>query len=142
MIYEVNNTFGQRKSYVLPVANSPNDLIAQACRKRLYVSPFNTDTGSYRFAVTPPRENLTIGVALSTTLGPTLKAHFHGQRQDLTDVNLLRSVMKTGWMTVKVTAAIHFEAIKLWLKGMRVTTRPSPPSEPIDYPQLSKKSAS
>lgn len=142
MIYEVNNTFGHRKSYVLPVIDSHDDLITQSCRKRLYVSPFNTDTGSYRFAVTLPREHLTIGVALTTDLGPTMKAHFHGGRRELSDANLLKAVMKTGWMTMKVTVAIHYEALKLWLKGLKVRKRPDPPSEPLDYPPLKNKSAS
>ncbi len=142
MIYEVNNTFGHRKSYVLPATNPHNDLISQSCRKRLYVSPFNTDAGSYRFAVTSPREHLTIGVALTTSLGATMKAHFHGSRRELSDENLLKALIKTGWMTLKVTAAIHYEALKLWLKGLRVRTRPGPPSEPIDYPPLTKKSTS
>jgi len=140
MIYEVNNTFGHRKSYVLPVAKSSGDLIAQACRKRLYVSPFNAETGSYRFAVTPPKDTLTVGVALRTDLGATMKAHFHGARQELTDKNLLKALMKTGWMTVKVTAAIHFEALRLWLKGLRVVKRPDPPDEPIVFPDRTKKS--
>lgn len=142
MIYEVNNPFGHRKSYVLPVSGGGDDLIAQSCRKRLYVSPFNTDTGSYRFAVKPPRESVTIGVALTTDLGPTMKAHFHGKRHELTDSNLLKALMKTGWMTLKVTAAIHYEALKLWLKGLRIVARPGPPQDPISYHPNTTKSTS
>jgi len=137
MIYEVNNTFGHRKSYVLPVATSNHGLIAQACDKSLYVSPFNTDTGRYQFRVTLPQEDLTIGVALRTELGPTMKAHFHGLRLDFSDKNLLRVVMKTGWMTLTVTAAIHFEALKLWWKGLKIKPRPEPPTEPIAFPSHS-----
>ncbi|MGH1417934.1 MAG: DUF1365 domain-containing protein [Hyphomicrobiaceae bacterium] len=142
MIYEVNNTFGHRKSYVLPVVKRDNGLIMQSCRKSLYVSPFNSDSGSYRFAVTSPREDLTIGVALTTSLGATMKAHFHATRHELSDASLFKAIMKTGWMTLKVTAAIHYEALKLWLKGLKVRRRPAPPSESIDYPTLTKKSAS
>jgi uncharacterized protein len=36
-------------------------------------------------------------------------------------------------MTVKVMAAIHFEALKLWLKGLRLVKRPPPPAAPVTY---------
>ena len=140
MIYEVNNTFGQRRSYVLPVSDTNTDLITQTCRKRMYVSPFNTDDGSYQFAVTRPGESLTIGVALRTNLGATMKAHFHGARRDLNDANLLKAAARTGWMTLKVTVAIHYEALRLWLKGLKVKTRPASPTDPISFPTQTKES--
>lgn len=137
MIYEVNNTYGHRKSYVLPVTERKSGLIAQSCDKSLYVSPFNTDTGRYQFSVTQPGDQLTVGVALRTDLGATMKAYFHGAHIDLSDFNLIKVVLKTGWMTLKVTSAIHFEAARLWWKGLRVRPRPGPPAEPIDYAKIS-----
>ncbi len=133
MVYEVNNTFGQRKTYVLPVEAKDGSLISQNCRKEFYVSPFNTDTGRYSFRVTPPGENLTVGVALRDKEGPVLKAFFRGERQDLTTANLLGALARTGWMTVKVTAGIHLEAARLWLKGLRLQPRPPAPRRPVTY---------
>ena len=131
VVYEVNNTFGERQTYVLPTEQSEADTIAQRCRKRLYVSPFNSDNGVYSFNVTPADEELTVGVALKDSTGPVLKAHFRGKRQTLTDANLLRALGRTGWMTVKVIAGIHYEAAKLWLKGLRLQPRPVPPEPPV-----------
>lgn len=141
MIYEVNNTFGERQTYVLPVTQEGDGPIAQSCSKRLYVSPFNGPKGTYSFHLTPPLEDLTVGVALRDDEGPVLRAHFHGVREELTDAALLRAVAKTGWMTVKVTAGIHYEALKLWLKGMRLKPRPAAPERSIEYPDTRDKIA-
>jgi len=133
MIYEVNNTFGERQTYVLPVTQASDGPIAQSCAKRLYVSPFNGPKGTYNFRLTPPLEELTVGVALRDDDGPVLTAHFHGEREDLTDTALLRAVGKTGWMTVTVMVGIHYEALKLWLKGLRLKPRPAAPERAIDF---------
>ncbi len=139
VIYEVNNTFGERKSYVLPAEPNAAGLIEQRCRKRLYVSPFNADEGTYSFHVTPLGDDFTLGVALRDESGPLLKAHFRGQRADLTDKGLLFALARTGWMTAKVTAGIHYEAAKLWLKGLQLVPRPAPPGSPVAFMEFPKE---
>jgi DUF1365 family protein len=52
---------------------------------------------------------------------------------ELSDANLVRALLKTGWMTVKVISGIHLEALRLWLKGMRVVARPAGPKASIAY---------
>jgi DUF1365 family protein len=133
VIYEVNNTFGERMSYVLPAEPDENGIIAQSCRKRLYVSPFNDDTGTYSFHASSPGEELTVGVALKDEAGPLLNAYFSGQRRELGDGTLLKAIARTGWMTVKVMAGIHYEAAKLWLKGLRLRPRPTKPATSISF---------
>ena len=140
VIYEVTNTFGERKSYVLPAEPDAAGLVSQACRKRLYVSPFNAVEGRYSFHATPFGDDLTVGVALRTDRGPVLKAHFRGMRTDLTDASLLRALARTGWMTVKVMAAIHYEALKLWTKGLGPVRRPPAPSKAVTYVNAAKES--
>ena len=126
-IYEVHNTFGERKTYVLPAHPDANGLIYQHCPKQLFVSPFNKVEGTYSFHITPLADTATIGVSLKDADGPKLRAHFRGHREALTDRNLLWAITRTGWMTPKVTAGIHIEALKLWLKGLRLQKRPVPP---------------
>jgi DUF1365 family protein len=133
VIYEVNNTFGERKTYVLPAEADANGLIAQSCRKRFYVSPFNSVDGNYSFRITPLDDDLTVGVALRDADGPLLRAHFRGRRSQLSDGTLLRALAGTGWMTVKVMAGIHYEAAKLWFKGLRLVRRPPAPENPITF---------
>jgi DUF1365 family protein len=125
IVYEVNNTFGERHTYVLPGHADPNGLVAQNCPKSFYVSPFNSDEGTYSFRATKPDEYLTVGVALRDDEGPLLVAHFRGEREKFSDGSLLRALLSTGWMTVKVYAAIHIEAARLWLKGVPLMPHPS-----------------
>lgn len=140
IVYEVRNTFGECKTYVLPAEPDSNGLVNQTCRKRFYVSPFNAVEGRYSFhATSPSGDELTVGVALKTDTGPVLKAHFRGTRHPFTDVTLLRALRRTGWMTVKVIAGIHFEALRLWLKGLQLVRRPPPPATPISYLRTPKE---
>lgn len=125
MIYEVNNTFGERHSYVIPVDESRR----QSCDKKLYVSPFNAVDGHYDFNVHVPDDQLKLAITLTTGQGPCLKAWFSGARLPLTDANLLKSFLGLPWLTLKIIGAIHWEAIRLWAKGMRIVNRP-PPLEP------------
>lgn len=134
IVYEVNNTFGERKSYVIPVApDAAAGTISQTCRKSFYVSPFNAVEGRYSFNLTLPGDEITVGIALGDDDGPLLKAHFRGTRSDLSDLMLLVALLRTGWLSVKVIAAIHFEALRLWLKGLRPTKRPPAPETPINF---------
>lgn len=134
IVYEVNNTFGERKSYAIPVPeDAAAGTVSQKCRKTFYVSPFNTVEGRYSFHVTPLGKEVTVGIALENDQGPVLKAYFRGARSNLSDATLLRALLRTGWLSVKVIAAIHFEALKLWLKGLRLTKRPPPPEKAIAF---------
>jgi DUF1365 family protein len=131
MVYEVNNTFGERHTYVLPVEHDAPGILAQATRKVFFVSPFNRVEGRYGFRVTQPLDEVTIGVSLKTADGPVLKAHFRGKRQTFDDKNLLAACLRMPLMTLKVMAGIHVEALRLWLKGLKIVRRPRPPAEPF-----------
>ena len=124
MVYEVTNTFGERTSYVIPVVKGRGDLIWQACAKSMYVSPFNTVDGDYGFHVRPPAAEIAVGVHVRGAAGPLVKTHFRGTRLALTDANLRHVLMRHPLMTVKVIAAIHFEALRLWLKRIPVVRHP------------------
>lgn len=125
MIYEVNNTFGERHSYVIPVDESGT----QSCDKKFYVSPFNPVEGHYDFRIQPPGDDLKLAITLATEQGPRLTAWFSGKQLPLTDANLLRSFFSLPLMPLKIIGGIHWEAIRLWIKGMRLVKRP-PPLEP------------
>ena len=123
IIYEVNNTFGGRHFYVLP-AEAKEDRVFQACPKKLYVSPFNDVSGGYRFALRLPGEKLALSIDQSDAEGHVLQAAFAGRRRPLDDANLLRLLLIYPLLTVKVVAAIHWEALKLWCKGVPLHKRP------------------
>ena len=124
-IYEVNNTFGQRHGYLLPVDGRP-DLIVQECGKAFHVSPFMGMDLRYRFRIRPPGEDVSVGIQVLDAQGPVLAASFAGTRHALTDRAILRAVLAMPLQGAKVLGGIHWEAVKLWCKGLRL--RPSPPA--------------
>lgn len=122
MIYEVNNTFGGRTSYVLPSKGADRGFF-QSCDKALYVSPFNRADGHYGFHVAPPGEHLSLGITLTTSEGPCLKAYFTGRRRDFSDRTLLRQFFAIPLLPFKVIGGIHLEALRLWIKGLKLQPR-------------------
>lgn len=125
LVHEVSNTFGERHFYVLPTSGCADGKVLQRCKKAFFVSPFLEMDLSYQFEVTPP--GATCAIAIIVRRGDdaiALTASFVGARLDLTDANLLRAWSRNPLMTVKVIVGIHWEALKMWLKGVRYLGRP------------------
>lgn len=118
VIYEVNNTFGERKSYVVAAGEAPGGVHAHGCEKELFVSPFAPEAGRYGFRVTFPGERLLVGVTLRDAEGPLIKTHFSATAEPLTDGVLAGRLLRFPLLSLKVIGAIHLEAVKLWLKGV------------------------
>jgi DUF1365 family protein len=136
VVYEVKNTFGDQHAYVLevPAARNSGDAIAQSCDKRFFVSPFIGMTSTYRFRIKEPGESLSVLIRQSVPEGEQLVATLHGERRPLDDRHLLAAFLRYPLMTVKVIGAIHWEALRLWLKGARFHRRPGPPEHEASFP--------
>ncbi len=126
VIYEVRNTFGELHPYVLPV--KPGEWsdagLRQQQDKLFYVSPFLPMAMRYHFRVLPPSETVKLRILETDRDGPLLAATFNGRRRALTSRALLRSFFGLPLVSFKVMAAIHWEALRLWLKGARLVPRP------------------
>lgn len=134
ILYEVNNTFGQRHSYLIPVeGNEQEGRIEQHCAKRFYVSPFMGMGLRYRFRVAPPGDGVSLHITGSDDQGALIIATFAGKRRPLTDAALARALLAYPLLTLKVIVGIHWEALLLWMKGMRLQARPAPPAEPVTH---------
>ncbi|WP_292959476.1 DUF1365 domain-containing protein [Novosphingobium sp. UBA1939] len=131
LFYEVSNTFGQRHSYLIPVPAGATAPIRQESRKSFYVSPFISTDMAYSFAITPPGERVAVYVAGHDEQGPLITARLAGRRQGLTDAALARLFITYPLLTLKVIIGIHWEALRLWLKGVRLFDRPPPPDRPV-----------
>jgi len=131
ILYEVNNTFGQRHSYLIPVEDCGQKSITQHCDKAFYVSPFMDMAITYQFRVVPPADRTAVIVNGDDAHGRVIAASFTGRRRPLSDTALLGVVARHGLLSLKVIGAIHWEALKLWLKGVRLQPRPPPPRHPI-----------
>jgi DUF1365 family protein len=128
VIYEVRNTIGGMHPYVKPVTAGMLDAagLRQEQAKSFYVSPFLDMDLRYRFRMRPPGEVVAIRILESDRQGPILAATFHGERQEVTTANLLRACLAFPFLTLKIFAAILWQALKLWLKGAQY--RPAPPA--------------
>ena len=115
IVHEVHNTFGERHAYVLP-ADTNSCAIHQSCAKTFYVSPFLSMDCAYRFRITQPGEKVLVAIEEMELGAPVLSASFSGRKQGLTDRTLAMALLKHPLMTFKIVAAIHFEALRLWLK--------------------------
>ena len=118
ILYEVSNTFGERHSYLIPADDAP--VVKQACEKGFYVSPFMDMDLSYAFRVRPPGEEVQVLVDVDDADGRILATGFVAERWNLTDRNLLIVWLTHPWMTLGVVAAIHWEALFIWLNGQKI----------------------
>jgi DUF1365 family protein len=129
VLHQVNNTFGQRHCYLLPAqGGSP---IAQECAKAFHVSPFLDMELRYRFRILPPASQVAIGIHVLDDRGIILTASFAGPRQALTDAALWRAIRAMPAQGIRVLAGIHWEAFRLWCKGLKLLPEPARPDSPI-----------
>ena len=124
MVYEVNNTFGQRVHYVLPAAADGRRVLRQHCGKTMHVSPFFDVAGGYVFDLSLPGQTVALSIRHEDEQGLRLHAAFTGRRLEWS-ASALRTVLRRfPLMTAKVVAGIHWEAFKLWRKGLRYYPNP------------------
>lgn len=134
IIYEVNSTFGQTHAYVAPARGRGRQ--RQTAEKRLFVSPFYGVEGDYRFDATAPDDRLTLSIVKSLQGRADLTATLALERRPLTDVALLALFVGMPLLTLKVVAAIHWEAFRLFLKGIPLVRRPASPDVGVSRAKL------
>jgi uncharacterized protein len=132
VIAQVRNTFGEKHAYLLasggrPIAyDSPQDK-----EKCFHVSPFFDLSGRYRFRFSEPGERLRVVIHETREGIPILDATLAAERRLLSDRAIVAAVLAMPWMTVKVVAGIHWEAVKIWLRGARFHRKPAPPQAEV-----------
>ena len=118
VLYEVKNTFNEQHTYVFPASPSSN-LILHKCDKKFYVSPFIEMKTFYNFRLLKPGKNINVFIKQSDIDGTLLIASQVGQKLELNSKNLFAQFLKHPLMSFKVILAIHFEAFRLWAKGIK-----------------------
>ena len=110
--------FNEQHTYVFR-CTKPANLILHKCNKKFYVSPFIEMKTSYNFRLLKPGKKLNVLIKQNDENGLLLIARQSGKRLDLTSKNLLLEFLKHPLMSAKVIIAIHFEAFRLWIKGIK-----------------------
>ncbi|MGD1934530.1 MAG: DUF1365 domain-containing protein [Candidatus Phaeomarinobacter sp.] len=126
LVYQVHNTFGDVHSYVAPVtdAEQKGRVVHQSRDKNLHVSPFVGMSARYHFALDDPKDTIGIRIRETDEDGPFLLATFDGTARSFSTRSLLTAFVRYPLMTLKIMGAIHFEALRLWLKGVPFFSSP------------------
>jgi DUF1365 family protein len=118
ILYEVHNTHGERHTYVMPAGDER--VVRHSAAKEFFVSPFMPMECIYRWRITPPGPRVGISILEDDDEGLLLTASFMGRREEMTRHALRSLLWRYPLMTVKVVAGIHWEALKLLIKGVRL----------------------
>lgn len=133
VLAEVHNTYGDRHGYLCHHADGrpirANDWLE--AEKHFHVSPFFDIRGRYRFRFALEGARIGIWIRYEDGAGGGLMTALTGERRPFTDAELLRSLARAPLGAARTTALIHWQALRLWLKGLAFRRRPAPPAEPL-----------
>lgn len=121
VLAEVNNTFGETHNYWLPMESRHRIRV----KKELHVSPFNDMNLTYDFRLTDPGDTLVAHMNVVDAGDRFFDATLMLRREPWSADSLSRALRRHPWMTAKVIGAIHWEALRLWMKGLKVFTHPA-----------------
>jgi DUF1365 family protein len=125
VVLEVNNTFGERHCYVVEATGG---VVRSGCAKAFFVSPFLGLDMTYDVRLATPAERAATAILGRASDGePIIAAVFSGVRRELSDSELRRAFIGHPLLTLKVITAIHWEALKLLAKGVRLKPKPVRP---------------
>lgn len=116
-VVQVGNTFGELKPYLVPLDESGNGFHIRV-PKNYYVSPFSPLDVAFDFRFKNPGQILHIAIDNYQGDQKTLVSTLTGKRTELTTSNLTRLTLAFPLVTLKIIFLIHWEALRLWLKGI------------------------
>ena len=126
----VRNTFGEQHSYVLGATGAELPWSqAHSKTKNFHVSPFFDLVGEYQFTFTNPGERIRVVINEFRDDKPLIDATVAGARVEMTDSAILKRVLLMPFSTLKVVAGIHWEALKIWLRGAKFHKKPAAPTK-------------
>ena len=125
IVVEVRNTFGEQHLYILDHADKPQGTTAHfQTTKQMHVSPFISMDGTYDFSFTPLGEQLSVTIVQQQQGTRLLDAQLQGVRTAITNRNVMKLIAQYPFVTFKTMSAIHWEAARLYLKGVPFIPHP------------------
>lgn len=128
VVAEITNTpWKQRHAYVLPVADAAprGRALAWDFDKAFHVSPFMPMQRRYAWRFTAPGDDLRVHMDVLDAEGREFDATLVLQRRPWTPANLRRVLWRYPLMTLQVVWGIHWQALRLWWKGVPVHDHPA-----------------
>jgi DUF1365 family protein len=135
ILAEVNNTFGERHCYLIhqdsgePLQSGKTFI----SKKVFHVSPFCDVRGEYHFRFLFPqdsssKQNGVCRIELHEDASPLINTSISGLAQPLSRSALYLAFLRFPLMSLGVIGRIHWQALKLWLKGVPFHSKPKPPA--------------
>ena len=135
VLAEVNNTFGERHSYFCFHDDhrviAPSDTLR--ARKVFHVSPFIKVEGRYAFRFGIGEGRVAVTIDLEDADGLLLRTAVGGRPQEMRAGTLASLLAKNPLYPFKVIGLIHYQAVKLFLKGIRHFHKPAPPGTSVSH---------
>lgn len=130
-IAEVNNTFGDRHSYMCELGGKPLEPGAPLhAEKMMHVSPFQTVDGQYSFVFNMLSEKILIKINLVMASGGVF-ANLVGSRKPLSNLGILKMLVKRPFGSLRTIVLIYWQALQLKFRGETYLTRPAPPKKEV-----------
>lgn len=122
ILYEVNNTFGESHIYA---AKTPDGARHQHTTDKVFhVSPFFDVSGQYKFTLRWTDTDLSLIVASQKAGAQTHVATIQARSYQASTAAFLKLALTKPLSSLTVTLAIHWQALKLWLKGAKYHSKP------------------
>jgi len=126
ILAEITNTpWKERHAYVLPRTPSMNGVMRFRFEKGFHVSPFMPMNQHYDWRFSTPGHRLAVHMENTDTDGRIFDATMSLVRREITGAALARALLAYPWMTASVAAAIHWNALQIWLKGNPYVPHPA-----------------
>lgn len=134
VVAEVHNTFGDRHAYLCCSSEGSSDINRDELMvspKRFHVSPFFDIVGKYQFRFAIDDSRLAIHIQYDDGKGGGLSTSISGSYLPFTDRELVRALLRRPLGAMRTTALIHWQALRLWKKGVQYRKRPLPPEQAV-----------
>ena len=133
VLAEVHNTFGDRHGYLCASEDGADIGRDQwiVSSKRFHVSPFFDIAGEYRFRFLLDEARVVVRIVYDDGAGGGLDTAIAGVCRPFTDREIALALVRRPFGAARTMTLIHWQALRLWRKGVPYRRRPEPPEKSV-----------